>query len=220
MSRVKTFAGALMLVLLASCGGSAKKATPVAPPASLATATTRTPTSVGSTTLAPSTVPATTTTVSPTTTTMSPADLEKLVRQRHGEISLDLRRCIAAPGSCDPSEFTSADSPLRAKLVQLTNELAEKNWIVRLNDSDPTIIRVDSVVFNDKRTVATLQECFWDSAITLKPNAGPNGEDIIVDESKASFDNVVTMMHSDGRWFITEKKILARYDGVNKCAGQ
>jgi hypothetical protein len=151
---------------------------------------------------------------------MSLTDLEKVVRQRHGEISLDLRRCIAAPGSCDPTKFTSADSPLRAKLVQLTKELAEKNWIVRLNDSDPTIIRVDSVVFNDNRTVATLQECFWDSAITLKPNAGPNGEDIIVDESKASFDNVVTMARSDGRWFITERKILARYDGVNKCVGQ
>jgi hypothetical protein len=220
MSRLKTFAGALTLILLASCGGSAKKAAPVAPPVSVAIATTSPAAAVAATTVPPTTVPKPTTTVAPTTTTMSLVDLEKLVRQRHDEISVDLGRCIAAPASCDPTAFTSADSPLRAGLLESTKALVEKNWIVRQNVSDPRIAHVGSVVFNDQRTLATLQECFWDSAITLKPNAGPNGEDVIVDDSKSSFDNVVTMVLSDGRWFISEKKELARHDGVNKCAGQ
>jgi hypothetical protein len=221
MSKLKTFAGALTLVLLASCGGSAKKsALPAAPPVSLAIATTRTPTSVGATTVAPSAVPAPTTTVAPTTTTMSLADLEKLVRLRHDELRAEFRRCIAAPALCDPTTMTAADSPVRAKLTQSVKELAEKNWIIRRNESDPTVIRVDSVVFNSERTTATLKDCFWDTAIALQPNAGPNGEDIIVDDTKASFEDVVTMVLSDGRWYISEQQKLATYEGVNKCAGQ
>jgi hypothetical protein len=221
MSKLKTFAGALTLVLLASCGGSAKKAAlPAAPPVSLAIATTRTPTSVGATTVAPSTVPLPSTTVAPTTTTMSLADLEKLVRQRHDELSADLGRCIAAPTSCDPTTFTSADSPLRTRLLESLKELAKKNWIVRENDTDPTIDRIASVVFNDRRTAATLKVCSWDSSITLQPNAGPNGEDVIVDDSKSSFDNAVTMVIFDGQWFISEIKELTKYEGMNKCAGQ
>jgi hypothetical protein len=220
MSRLKTFAGALTLVLLASCGGSAKKAAPVAPPVSLAIATTRTPTSAGVTTLTSTTVPRPSTTVAHTTTTMSLADLEKLVRQRHDEIRADFRRCIAAPASCDPTTMTPPDSPVRARLLEITKTFAEKNWIVRRNEKDPSIARVDSVVFNDQRTGATLQVCFWDSSITLQPSAGPSGEDVIVDDAKASFDDVVTMALSDGRWYISEEKLMARYDGVNKCAGQ
>jgi hypothetical protein len=220
MSKFKTFAGALTLILLASCGGSAKKATPLAPPVSLATATTGPPTTSVATTLPATTVSKPSTTVAPTTTTMSLADLEKVIRQRHDEISDDLGRCIAAPVSCDPTAFTPADSPLRARLLESTKALVEKNWVVRENVSDPTIDRVASVLFNDLRTVATLKVCSWDSAITLKPNAGPNGEDIIVDDSKSSFDNAVTMVLSGGRWFISEIKELTKYEGLNKCAGQ
>jgi hypothetical protein len=220
MSRLKTFAGALTLVLLASCGGSAKKAAPVAPPVSLAIATTRPATTSAATTVAPSTIPAPTTTVAPTTTTMSLADLEKLVRQRHDELRADFRRCSAAPAACDPTSMTAAGSPVREKLTQSMRELVEKNWIVRRNETDPSISRVDAVVFNDKRTVATLKVCFWDSAITLQPNSGPNSEDIIVDDSKSSFDIQATMVFSDAKWFISEQEKLATYEGVNKCAGQ
>jgi hypothetical protein len=220
MSRLKTFAGALTLVLLASCGGSAKKAAPVAPPRSLATTTASPATLVVATTVPPTTVPAPSTTVAPTTTTTSLADLEKLVRQRHDELRADFRRCIAAPASCDPTTMTAADSPVRARLLESTKELVRKNWIIRRNESDPTVIRVDSVVFNDQRTVATLKDCFWDTAIAIQPNAGPNGEDIIVDDTKASFEDLVTMVLSDGRWYISEQQKLATYQGVNKCAGQ
>jgi hypothetical protein len=218
MSRLKTFAGALTLVLLASCGGSAKKAAPVASPVSPATATTVAPTSAAPTTLPAPTAPPTT--VAPTTTTLSLQDLEKVVRQAHADYWAEAVRCIAAPVSCDPVPFTAPDSLLRARLLESTKALAEKKWIVRQNELDPGLFVVKSVVFNEKRTVAMLQECLWDSAITLQPNAGPNGEDIVVDETKLSFEYTVTMVLSAGRWLMSDRREVSKQEGVNECAGR
>ena len=219
MLKLKTFAGALTLVLLASCGGSAKKAAPVAPPVSLAIATTGAPTTAAP----PTTLPAGTappTTAVPTMTTMSLQNLEKVVRQAHADYWVAALRCIGAPGACDPTTFTAADSPLRAKLFESSKELTEKKWIARQNESDPASAVVESIVFNDKRTVATLKECEWDTGIAVQPNAGPNGEDIIVDDSKLSAENTVTAVISDGRWLLSDRREIARYEGVNKCIGR
>ena len=219
MSRPKNFAGALTLVLLASCGASAKRAAPAAPPVSLAIATTAAPTTLGpTTTRRAATVPATT--AAPTTTTMSLQDLEKAVRKAHDEYFADVVRCIAAPGSCDPAPFTAVDSPIRATLAESIKALVEKKWIVRPNESDPGVAVVDSVAFNKERTVATLRECLWDSAITLQPNAGPNGEDIIVDDSKSSVESTVTMVLSAGKWMFSDRRRVAKYEGVNQCVGR
>ena len=219
MSRLKTFAGALTLVLLASCGSSAQKAAPVASSVSLAIATTAAPTTAAPSTtlLAPTSPP---TTAVPTTTTMSLQDLEKVVRQAHADYWVAALRCIGAPGSCDPTTFSAADSPLRSKLLESTKELVEKNWIARKNESDPATAVFESIVFNDKRTVATLKECEWDTGIAIQPNAGPNGEDIIVDDSKLSAENTVTAVLSDGKWLLSDRREIARYEGVNKCIGR
>jgi hypothetical protein len=214
MCRIKTFAGALTLVLLASCGGSATKASPV----SLAIATTAAPTTAVPTTLPAPTAPPTT--AVPTTTTMSLQDLEKVVRQAHQDYWAEAVRCIAAPGSCDPVPFTAPDSLLRARLLESTKALTEKKWIVRQSEGDPSMAVVESVVFNDKRTVATLNECLWDSATTLQPNAGPNGEDIVVDDGKGSFESTVTMVLADGRWLMSDRRQLSLHEGVNECAGR
>ena len=219
MLKLKTFAGALTLVLLASCGGSAKKAAPVAPPVSLAIATTGAPTTAAP----PTTLPAGTappTTAVPTTTTMSLQNLEKVVRQAHADYWVAALRCIGAPGACDPTTFTAADSPLRAKLFESSKELTEKKWIARQNESDPATAVIDSIVFNDQRTVATLKECLWDTGIAIQPNAGPNGEDIIVDDSKLSAENTVTVVLSDGRWLLSDRREIARHEGVNQCIGR
>ena len=218
MSRPKNFAGALTLVLLASCGASAKRAAPAAPPVSLAVATTAPPTTAAATTLPVPTAPPAT--VAPTTTTMSLKDLEKVVRKAHADYWVAARQCIAAPASCDPVPFTAADSLLRARLLESTKALAEKMWIVRRNESDPSAAVVESVVFDDRRAVATLRECLWDSSVTLQPNAGPNGEDVIVDDSKSSYQNSVTMVLADGRWQMSDRRQLSASEGVNECAGR
>ncbi len=219
MSRLKTFTGALTLVLLASCGGSAKKATPVAPPISIATATTAAPSTVGPPTTRPApTAPSPT--AAATTTTMSLQDLEKVVRQAHDENFADQLRCIAAPASCDPTSFTSPNSAARASIASYAAALASKKWIGRQNVSDPTVAVVASVVFNESRTVATLKECLWDTGVAVEPNAGPNGEDVIVDDGKGSFENTVTMVLSDGKWLTSERMQLVLHDGVNLCAGR
>jgi hypothetical protein len=218
MSKFKTFAGALTLVLLASCGGSTKKAAPATSPVSVATATTVAPTTAAATTVPVPTAPPTT--AAPTTTTMSLQDLEKVVRQAHSDYWGEAVRCIAAPVSCDPVPFTAPDSLLRARLFESTKALAEKKWVVRQNELDPGLFVVESVVFDEKRTVATLRECLWDSATTLQPNAGPNGEDIIVDDGKLSAENTVTAVLSGGKWLLSDRREVARYEGVNKCAGR
>ena len=219
MSRLKTFAGALTLVLLASCGSSAQKAAPVASSVSLAIATTAAPTTAAPSTtlLAPTSPP---TTVAPTTTTISLQDLEQVVRRAHRDYWAEAVRCIAAPVSCDPVPFTAPDSLLRARLFESTKALAEKKWIVRQSELDPGLFVVKSVVFNERRTVATLQECLWDSAITLQPNAGPNGEDIVVDDTKLSFEYTVTMVLSAGRWLMSDRREVSKHEGVNECAGR
>jgi hypothetical protein len=218
MSRAKTFAGVLTLVLLASCGSSTKKAAPAAPPVSAAIVTTAASTTAPTTTVPAPTVPVTT--LAPTTTTMSLKDLEKVVRQAHQEYWVAARLCIGAPASCDPSPFTAVDSPARARLVESTKALVEKNWIGRRNESDPSVAVIDSIAFNKERTVATLQECLWDTGIAVQPGAGPNGEDIIVDDGKGSFDITVTMVLSNGKWLTSDRKQLALHDGVNLCAGR
>jgi hypothetical protein len=151
---------------------------------------------------------------------MSLQDLEKVVRQAHADYWVAARSCIASPASCDPVPFTAADSLLRARLIESTKELAEKKWIVRRNESDPSIAVVESVAFDDKRAVATLKECLWDSSTTLQPNAGPNGEDIIVDDTKSSYENTVTMVLDQGRWQMSDRRQMAISEGVNTCVGR
>ena len=151
---------------------------------------------------------------------MSLQNLEKVVRQAHADYWVAALRCIGAPGACDPTTFTAADSPLRAKLFESSKELTEKKWIARQNESDPATAVIDSIVFNDKRTVATLKECLWDTGIAIQPNAGPNGEDIIVDDSKLSAENTVTVVLSDGRWLLSDRREIARHEGVNQCIGR
>jgi hypothetical protein len=216
MSKFKTFAGALTLVLLASCGGNAQKAAPATSPVSLAVDTTAGPTTVAPTTLpAPTTPP---TTATPTTTTMSLKDLEKTVRQAHDAYWVTLFGCISAPASCDPTLFTQPDSAARTNVTRSIAALIEKKWAIRQNDSDPAINVVDSVVLNGDGTTATLKVCSWDSAITLQPNAGPNGEDIIVDDTKNSSDLVVTMVQAKGRWFFSDAVRSGTVtEGVNTC---
>jgi hypothetical protein len=151
---------------------------------------------------------------------MSLQDLEKVVRKAHSDYWAEAVRCIAAPVSCDPVPFTAPDSPLQARLFESTRALADKKWIVRQSELDPGLFVVESVVFNEKRTVATLQECLWDSSTTLQPNAGPNGEDIIVDDGTGSFESTVTMVLSDGRWLMSDRRQLSLREGVNECAGR
>ena len=214
-----TFAAALTLVLVVSCGSSEKKAAPAASPVSLAIATTAAPTTAApSTTLPVPTSPPTT--AVPTTTTISQQDLEKVVRQAHDEYWVAKFRCTSVPASCDPTSFTPSGSAVRTNVTRSIAALIEKKWAIRQNDGDPATTVVESIVFNEARTVATLKECLWDSAMTLQPNAGPNGEDIIVDDSKSSFENTVTMVLSDRTWLVSDRTEVSKHEGVNECAGR
>jgi hypothetical protein len=151
---------------------------------------------------------------------MSLKDLEKVVRQAHADYWVAARQCIAVPASCDPVTFTAPNSPLQATLLESTKQLAEKKWIVRRNEGDPSLAVVESVAFDDKHTAATLRECLWDSSITLQPNAGPHGEDIIVDDSKSSYENTVTIVLAEGRWQMSDRRQFSSSEGVNECVGR
>jgi hypothetical protein len=203
----------LAVLSAASCGGSAKRAVPVAPAATFVTAA---PATASATTIPAPTVPPTT--VAQTTTTMSLQDVEKIVRARFLDIDgPQVERCLANPETCDPTAFTAKEAPLRAVYTKLLKDLVEHKWIVREPPNDPSYTVITSVTFDAKRTNATVLSCRWSTNVLLQPAAGPDGSDIIVNDLKNSYDHNSSMVLENGKWMMSDKRDVTKHEGVNAC---
>ena len=216
MSSKKTFAGiALTVVALAGCGGSVRKASPAAPIAVPAATTQPLATTVSTpvvTTAAPST------TAAATTTTMSLADLERIVRLRLVEnLGDETTQCLAAPNDCDPNAITSEQGPRRSVLAQNLKGFIERSWVSRQPVDDPSYFAIRSVVFDDKKTTATVLSCKWDTAVISQPSAAPDGSDIIVNDLKSTYELRSLMVLERGKWYVSDLQIVEENKGVNQC---
>lgn len=214
MRSTKPLVVVLAVLAVASCGGSSRKAAPVAPPISLAIATAAVPATAPPATVPPPTAPPTT--VAPTTT-MSLQDLEKVVRARFLEIGPAVDRCRANPVACDPTAFTAQQGPLRAFYVKYVQALVEHKWIGREPLDDPSYTIVQSVTLDAKRTSARVLSCTWDTAIILQPAAGPDGSDIIANDLKESYDVESLMVLENGTWMPSDRPVVTKHEGVNAC---
>lgn len=217
MRSTKPLVVVLAVLAVASCGGSSRKAAPVAPPISLAIATAAVPATAPPATVPPPTAPPTT--VAPTTTTMSLQDLEKVVRARFLEnFGPDIERCLASPAACDVAAITPEAGARRSQIGANIKNFVDHKWISREPADDPSYSVIQSVAFDEKRTKAVVLSCAWDTGVIMQPATAPDGGDILVNDLKNSYDHRSEMILDRGKWFVSVVQVVAKHEGVNQCA--
>lgn len=204
-------------LLIASCSGedgaanvteaSARPVITVSGRESTATPTTATtPTSaIPTTEPAPETSPSSTnttaTTAAPTrTTTTVPLDAETVIRATLEKSFSDFSSCLTSMPNCDPTvlEATRAGDLLAGNVARI-NEWNDAGYTVI--DRDQYRYVIESVEFGEDETTATATVCLTDGSKLVQPGAGPDGADVIIDDTFVSGRDAWEMrLDDDGKW--------------------
>jgi hypothetical protein len=154
-----------------------------------------------------STAPATTS-ASATPTTVAIADRVTAATQAYVAAT---RACLTNPGApCDlssvalPPETTVEEQSLRS--------LAAKH--LRARPSPQTKLIDESVTVAPSATEATVRVCDIDADILFTPGAGPNGQDVIYNDTVGADRADWTLKLDNGRWKVAEVRNLQHWNAA------
>lgn len=142
-----------------------------------------------------------TTSVSPPAPTISPAEsAESAVRTAIGLAQDSFSACLVAMPACDPATLAVARAgDLLERNVSRIEEWNAAGYTVR--DRDRFRYVVESVELSADVTSAVVTVCIADGSRLVVPQAGPAGEDVIVDDEFISGRSMWDMrLDSDGVW--------------------
>jgi hypothetical protein len=93
----------------------------------------------------------------------------------------------------------------------------ENGWIARPHPTIPDAAQVEGEVelLGAKRAQAT--QCTVSSAILVEPGAGPNGEDVIVNDQVVARRSTTTVVFERGRWRISTRDRQGEWLGEESC---
>ena len=205
---------ALALALVASgCKSATTSLTAPTPP----TKTAPTSTPVITTSTSPST------SVAPTSTTTIPAlaTAEAEVRAAVDAFERANDACARTSPNCDVSMFDAVASGSSLDSIKQAWTTANSNgWAIRHLERGRFII--EKVEFPEPNaptmTRAIAFKCVADGAVTVKPDAAPDGSDVIIDESYST-QHIETEFRrgDDGRWRAYEVLKNAKTFGGDTC---
>ena len=213
---------ALSVAVLASC--TSTKAGPTfdtRPPSTVAAATSSTvpvtTTKVAAPTAVPvTTAPAATTTVAAATTVAPAAATEQAVRNAIDKARADGDACMRALPRCDIS--TLAASRGGVSLESLTKVLTQYNAEGQVSrNRERNHYKIESVTIQGADRASAVV-CNTDGSERVLPGAGPNGVDIIVNDSFLSRRDTYEMqLDADGVWRLYGGSIIGNPSGVDLC---
>ena len=192
MRRVRWGAlGLSMVVVVGACGGhSASSRQPVADL-----------TTIG---------PATTT---PTSTT-APSAREQVI-SAHKAYEAAYTACATHPATCDMSALVVAGSPAAKGVASYMAGLARDG--LRGRPSERTYYVYEAFTPADTSTQAVLRICSVDADVVYKPNSGPQGQDVIVNDRLDSDLGDWTFRFEDGAWKLLVSTTVTQWKGSNGC---
>jgi hypothetical protein len=184
---------------LAACTNRASAPTTTSASSSTVAASTATSSSSPTTAQPTSTTVSSTTSVS-TTSVVATGKVEVDVRAAITAAQSAYSACLIALPACDPSTLTSTRAgPILAVNTKRLNEWISAGYAVRDRDQFRFVIESVGVDAGLKRATATV--CIADGSKLVRPGAGPDGADVIVDGSYVSGRSAWDMrLDSDGIW--------------------
>ena len=154
-----------------------------------------------------------------TTTTTDPARVaEQAVRSAVDAAIGDFSSCLVAMPNCDPTSLgdTRAD-PLLSVNVARINEWNGEGYTVIDRDQFRFVVETVDLAPDLKSAVATV--CFADGSKLVKPAAGPNGADLIIDGTFVSGRESWSMRSGDdGAWRVYEAPVVGTTEVTDQCA--
>jgi hypothetical protein len=127
--------------------------------------------------------------------------------------------CLVAMPTCDPSTLAVARSgDLLARNVSRINEWNAAGYTVRDRDKFRYVIESVTVQPDLKRATATV--CIADGSRLVKPEAGPGGADVVIDDTYTSGRESWDMrFDDDGRWRVYDAPAVGPTEATDICPG-
>lgn len=230
---------AVVVMALAACSGgddSAATTDPVSssterptvasdpetsPPTSAAPTSTDAPATIDPTTTAPDpTTPPASTAPPPESTAAEPTPDEQAVIDAARMSTTTWVEVLRDPWDEELIRAAAAlrTGPALERLIEGLAELRTNNIRGAVHpDVDATIeMYEDSVVFETPDR-ATVEYCHVDSDLTVEVGAGPDGEDLVLDDSIVAKHQQAVMVRVGGRWLDETGTELARFEGATAC---
>jgi hypothetical protein len=191
------------------------------PPSTIASPTTSTvpvtTTKVASTTTVPvTTAPAATTTVVIATSAAPATPTEQVVRNAIIKVLTDGDACMRALPKCDVTTLAATRGGV--SLDVLTKAITQYNAEGQISrNRDRNHYNIESIdIQGADRATGVL--CNTDGSERVRPGAGPNGVDIIVDDFFVSKREAFEMrLDADGVWRLYDGHIIGNPSGVDLC---
>jgi hypothetical protein len=208
-------------LLLAACSNDDGEAAPdsVEPPASDAPAPTD-PTTVA--TDPPTTTAATTTSDAPTTTVDPAAALADLIKQTRLAAEEARSAALADPSNADLrtaiANFRTGGALARA--IATLDDLVANGQVVRRNPANPTTITFEGKLqlpAGPDGAEAHLIECRVDSDVLYEVGTGPNGTDVLINDTVIAERLRTRYVLEGGTWKIEGGEQLGSWTGASTC---
>jgi hypothetical protein len=166
----------------------------------------------------------TTTTTAAPTTTLDPLAVEEAAVSEAAE-QARMARSNAFINLDDPTAIDALglyyvlDGSALAEVHLGIQDLVEGGWRVRPNPTVPETLTVEDVTFDNPSapTGAELVVCIVDSAVIYEPGTGPDGGDVIVDDSVVARRSVYEMTKDGDAWKLREVVRGESWDGLVEC---
>lgn len=225
--RVSSTTALLLLAFGAAACADGSDTSPSTPTVITATVSTDTADSP-STTPAPSsaaTSPASSTSTTTTTASMStstttsepPPSLEDEIRAAIALAQQTFSDCLVAMPECDPSTLDVARAgPLLERNVARVQEWNAAGYTVRNRDEFRYVI--ETITPSADGLTASATVCIADGSDLVQPGAGPDGADVIVDDSFTSGRSAWEMrLDPDGRWRAYDAPAVGPTESSDVC---
>lgn len=123
--------------------------------------------------------------------------------------------CAANPATCDVSSVVVAGSPAAAGVASFMAQLAKDG--LRGRPSPQTYYVYETFTPANTGTQAVLRVCTVDADVTYKPNSGPQGQDVIVNDRLDSDLSDWTFRLDGATWKLFVSNVATQWKGSNGC---
>jgi ABC-type transport system substrate-binding protein len=168
----------------------------------------------------------TTTTTEPTTTTEDPiATAEQAAYDTVVGSAEAWRECVTHTPTCDPTEAFSPyyAGQILGLAVKVIEDNQSKGWDSRPseNPADGMVELISAEVSGDPPNEVLVTYCERNGIVVFEEAAGPNGEDIIINDTETSSVREKTIrLDDDGTWRVHAGQTLTEFDGLGGCEDQ
>lgn len=178
-----------IVVVAAACSGSVDSSdstvTDLTQTTEIIASSSASPTTSMSTTTPETTAPESTPNSESPESTDEPVDAETVIRSTLDQTFNDFSECLTSMPECDPTvlETTRAGELLATNVARIEEWNAAGYTVI---DRDQFRFVVEAVELDDDETTATATACIADGSKLINPGAGPEGADVIIDDTFVS----------------------------------